>query len=107
MALWGPDLNDAHVEASLLSQLLADVARGLGRRGEGSLQRLQLLGFNGGAWPPPLGAQVLVVILVAAPFLVRYVGALRVLGVVLRRILGVRRQTGVTARGGWGEGRDR
>lgn len=70
MAGRGPDLDDAHVEPSLLSQLLADVARGLGRRGKGGLQRLQLLGFDRGARPPPLGAQVLVVILVAAPLLV-------------------------------------
>ena len=103
----GPDLDDTHVEAGLLSQLLADVARGLGCGGEGGLQCLQLLGLDGGARPSPLGPQVLVVVLIAAPFLVRHVGALRVLGVVLRRVLGVRRQTGVTARGGWGEGRDR
>lgn len=66
----GPDLNDAHVEAGLLSQLLADVAGGLGCSSEGGLQRLQLLGFDGGARSPSLGAQVLVVIFVATPFLV-------------------------------------
>lgn len=83
MAHPGPDLDDTHVEASLLSQLLPDMARGLGSSSEGCLQSFQLLRLDGGARPPPLGAQVLVVILVAAPFLVRYVGALRVLGIIL------------------------
>lgn len=78
-----PDLDDTHIEASLLSQLLPDVARGLGSSSKGRLQSFQLLCLDGCARPPSFGAQVLVVILIAAPFLVRYVGTLRVLGIIL------------------------
>ena len=70
MACPGPDLDDTHVEASLLSKLLSDMACGLGSSSEGRLQSFQLLCLDGGTWPPPLGTQVLVVIFVAAPFLV-------------------------------------
>lgn len=77
-----PHLYDPHVEAGLLRQLLPDVPSGFGGGREGRLEGLQLLGLDGGAGPPPLGPQVLVVVLVASGLLVRDVGALRVLGVV-------------------------
>lgn len=58
VALLGPggprpsaDLNHAHVQAGLGGELLAHVARRLGRSVVGALQRLQLLGGDGGARP--------------------------------------------------------
>lgn len=64
-------LNDPHVEARLLCQLFADVARGLGRGCEGRLERLQLLGLDGSARAAPFGAGVLFLILVVSGLLVR------------------------------------
>lgn len=91
----GPHLDDAHVEAGLLRQLLADVARGLGRGGEGGLERLQLLGFDGGARAAPLGARVLLLVLVVGRFLVRRRRVVGLLGIVLEWILEVRGQAAV------------
>lgn len=51
----GSDLDNTHVEASLLGQLLADMACGLRRSCKGCLQRLQLLGFDRGPRSPALG----------------------------------------------------
>lgn len=45
------DLHHAHVQTGLGGELLAHVARRLGRSVVGALQRLQLLGGNGGARP--------------------------------------------------------
>lgn len=47
----GADLHDAHVQAGLRRQLLSHVARRLGRRVVGALERLQLLGRDGRARP--------------------------------------------------------
>lgn len=55
MANQGSDLDDPHVEASLLGQLLTDVSCGLGCSCKGSLQRFQLLGFDRGSGSPALG----------------------------------------------------
>lgn len=56
------NLNDSHIETRLVGQLLADVARWLGRGSEGRLQCFQLLGLDGGAWSTTLGAARLIVI---------------------------------------------
>lgn len=90
-----PHLDDAHVEAGLLRQLFADVARGLGCGGKGGLERLQLLGFDGGARAAPLRAGVLLLVLVVGCLLVRRRRVVRLLGVVLERVLEVRGQTAV------------
>lgn len=96
-------LDDSHVEAGLARQLLADVSRGLRRGRERRLQRLELLGFDGGARPAALPHRALLVVvrlLVAARVLVGQgapAALLRVLAVVLR-VLGVRGQTRVAAR---------
>lgn len=90
-----PHLDDAHVQAGLLCQLLADVARGLRRGGEGGLKRLQLLGFDGRARAAPLRAGVLLLVLVIGCFLVRRRGVVRLLGIVLKWVLEVRGQTAV------------
>ena len=95
VARLGPHLDDAHVEAGLLRQLLADVARGLGRGGEGGLERLQLLGFDGGARAAPLGARVLLLVLVVGRLLVRRRRVVGLLGIVLEWILEVRGQAAV------------
>lgn len=57
-------LNDSHVEPRLLSQLLPDVPGGFGGSRKSSLEGLQLLGLDGGAWSSPLGPRVLLLILV-------------------------------------------
>lgn len=57
-------LDDPHVEAGLLGQLLPDVSCGFGGRSERRLQRLQLLGLDGGPRAAPLPPEVLVVVLV-------------------------------------------
>lgn len=87
----GSDLDDPHVEASLLGQLLTDMARGLGCSCKGCLQRLQLLGFDCGPGSPALGTEVLVIVFIATTFLVRHIGTFRVLGIILRWVLGIRR----------------
>lgn len=46
-----PHLHDAHIQPRVLGELLPDVARGLGAAGVRALQRLQLLGRDGGARP--------------------------------------------------------
>lgn len=51
----GSDLDNTHVEASLLGQLLTDMACGLGCSCKGCLQRLQLLGFDRGPGSPTFG----------------------------------------------------
>lgn len=91
MANQGSDLDDPHVEASLLGQLLTDMACGLGCSCKGCLQRLQLLGFDRGPGSPALGTEVLVIVFIASTFLVRHVGTFRVLGIILRGVLGIRR----------------
>lgn len=57
-------LDDPHVEAGLLRQLLPDVSGGFRGGGERRLQRLQLLGLDGGPRAAPLPPEVLVVVLV-------------------------------------------
>lgn len=47
----GADLHDAHVQAGLGRELFAHMARWLGRRVVGALERLQLLGGDGRARP--------------------------------------------------------
>lgn len=86
-------LDDPHVEAGLLSQLLPDVSGGFGGGSERRLQRLQLLSLDGGPRAAPLPSKVLVVILVVNRFLVGQGGDLRVLQhyVVLELVLRVRR----------------
>lgn len=99
-------LDDPHVEAGLLCQLLADMPGGLGSGRKCCLEGLKLLGFDGRARPPSLRSQVLVVVLIAAHLLVGHIGTLRVLGVILARVLGIRGEAGVTASGGY-QGRNR
>lgn len=72
-------LDDPHVEAGLLGQLLPDVSGGFGGGSERRLQRLQLLGLDGGPRAAPLASEVLVVILVINRLLVGQGGYLRVL----------------------------
>ncbi len=72
-------LDDSHVEAGLLSQLLPDVSRGFGGGSERRFQRLQLLGLDGGARAAPLPSEVLVIVLVINRFFVGQSGYLCVL----------------------------
>lgn len=72
-------LDDPHVEAGLLGQLLPDVSGGLGGRSKRRLQRLQLFGLDGGSRAAPLPSEVLVVVFVINRFLVGQGGYLRVL----------------------------
>ena len=72
-------LDDPHVEAGLLGQLLPDVPGGFGGGRERRLQRLQLLGLDGGPRAAPLAAEVLVVVLVVHRLLVGQRRDLRVL----------------------------
>lgn len=72
-------LDDPHVEAGLLGQLLPDVSGGFGGGSERRLQRLQLLGLDGGPRAAPLPSEVLVVVLVIHRLLVGQGGYLRVL----------------------------
>lgn len=74
-----PYLDDPHVEAGLLGQLLPDVPGGFGGGSEGRLERLQLLGLDGGPRAAPLPSEVLVVVLVVDGLLVGQGGDLRVL----------------------------
>lgn len=90
-----PYLDDSHVEAGLLGQLLSDMASGFGGGSEGSFEGLQLLGFNCGAGPPPLGARVLFLVLVVGGLLVRGGRVVCLLGVVLHGVLEIRGQTPV------------
>lgn len=86
-------LDDPHVEAGLLGQLLPDVSGGLRCGRERRLQRLQLLGLDGGPRAPPLPTEVLVVVLVVRRFFVRQRSDLCLLQnhVVLELVLRVRR----------------
>lgn len=59
-------LDDPHVEAGLLCQLLPDVSRGLRGGGERRFQRLQLFGLDGGPRAPSLPDGALLVRIVAA-----------------------------------------
>ncbi len=72
-------LDDPHVEAGLLGQLLPDVSGGFRGGSERRLQRLQLLGLDGGPRAAPLSSEVLVVVLVIYRFFVGQGGYLRVL----------------------------
>lgn len=74
-----PYLDDPHVEAGLLRQLLPDVSGGFGGGRERRLQRLQLLGLDGGPRAAPLPSEVLVVVLVINRLLVGQGGYLRIL----------------------------
>lgn len=89
-------LDDSHGEVGLVGQLLPDVSGGFRRGRESRFQDLQLLGFNGGPRPAPLpdGARFVIVVVV----FIGHMSRLRVLPVVLR-VLGVRRQARVAARG--------
>lgn len=58
-----PHLDDTHVEARLLRQLLAYMPRGFWRRHEGGLERLELLGLDGGPRSAPLGPGALLLVL--------------------------------------------
>lgn len=86
-------LDDPHVEAGLLGQLLPDVSGGFGGRSERRLQRLQLFGLDGGSRAASLPPEVLVVVLVINGLFVGQGGDLRVLQdhVVLELVLRVRR----------------
>jgi len=99
-------LYDPHVEPRLLGQLLPDVARWLRRRRERRLQRLQLLGLDGGARAAPLPRHALLLVLVVPALLVRQRARLRLLTVLLGvlgvlRVLRVRGQARVAARRYW------
>lgn len=72
-------LDDPHVEAGLLGQLLPDVSGGFGGGSERRFERLQLLGLDGGPRAAPLPSEVLVVVLVINRLLVGQGGYLRVL----------------------------
>lgn len=72
-------LDDSHVETGLLGQLLPDVSGGFGGGSERRLQRLQLLGLDGGPRAAPLPSEVLVIVLVINCFFVRQGGYLCVL----------------------------
>lgn len=97
---FAPYLDDAHVEAGLLRQLLPDVTRGLGRGHESGLEGLQLLGLDGGARAAPLGARVLLLVLDVVALLVRRRAVVRLLQLVVQAaaVLRVRRQAPVRAR---------
>lgn len=72
-------LDDPHVEAGLLGQLLPYVSGGFGGGSERRLQRFQLLGLDGGSRAAPLPSEVLVVVLVINSFFIGQGGYLRVL----------------------------
>lgn len=72
-------LDDPHVEARLLGQLLPDVPGGFWSGGKRCFQCLQLFGLDGGPWATPLPSQVLVVVLVVNGLLVGQRGYLCVL----------------------------
>lgn len=72
-------LDDPHVEACLLGQLLPDVSGGFGGGSKSCLQRLQLFGFDGGPRATPLPSEVLVVVFVINRFFVGQGSYLRVL----------------------------
>lgn len=72
-------LDDPHVEAGLLGQLLPDVSGGFGSRSERRFQCFQLLGLDGGSRAAPLPSEVLVVVLVINRFFVGQGGYFRVL----------------------------
>lgn len=77
--VWILYLDDSHVEAGLLGQLLPDVSGGFWGGSERRLQRLELLGLYGGPGSAPLPSEVLVVVLVINRFFVGQGGYLCVL----------------------------
>lgn len=91
-------LNDSHVEAGLLGELLADMACWFWGGHERRFERLQLFGLDGGARAATLLAPALLLALVDVRVLVRTRGVVRLLRVVCVWLRQVGRQAAVGAR---------
>lgn len=91
-------LNDSHVEAGLLRELLADVTCWFRRGHERRFERLQLFGLDGGARAAALLARALLLALVGVRVLIRARGIIRLFWVVRGWFGQVGRQAAVGAR---------